>query len=87
VTISSLGGIEAKHGNFFDLRYSMLLLEIFFSVSIPRTKVAGVWPCGAHSPAGQSVLRCAGASALEAFPREMELMSYPYIMEAQEPSL
>jgi hypothetical protein len=28
------------HARFFDLRYAMLLLEIFLSVSIPRTKLA-----------------------------------------------
>lgn len=28
------------HARFFDLRYSMLLLEIFLSINIPRTKLA-----------------------------------------------
>jgi len=32
------------HARLFDLRYSMLLLEIFLSVSIPRTKLAGGAP-------------------------------------------
>jgi hypothetical protein len=37
-------GQALLHARLFDLRYSMLLLEIFLSVTIPRTKVVGGAP-------------------------------------------